>query len=51
MAETPVFEIDDATRDDRKGGRKGSALLFGRRRACVDFTPYINSCLISTHFK
>jgi hypothetical protein len=24
---------------------------FGRRRACVDFTPYINSSLISTHFR
>jgi hypothetical protein len=33
------------------GGREGADSFFGRLKACVDFTPYINSWLISTHFR
>jgi hypothetical protein len=36
--------------EGRKEGRN-PLVSFGKRRACVDFTPYINSSLISTHFK
>src|ERR1035441_3085596 len=33
------------------GGREGADSFFGRLKACVDVTPYINSWLISTHFR
>ncbi len=50
MAGTCDIEIDGIHLRPVGRGRKGPTRLFGRLMACVDFTPYINSCPISTHF-